>query len=139
MIGCRVYPVHRLDKPTSGVLLFALQPACATLMASLFEASLVKKTYLAVVRGFSNESGEIDYPLSERLDKMTDASACKNKPPQPAVTGYSRLFTVELPIAVGRYQTSRYSLLEAYPLTGRKHQIRRHMKHIFHPIISSSV
>jgi tRNA pseudouridine65 synthase len=138
MIGCRVYPVHRLDKPTSGVLLFALQPASAASMATLFEAARVKKTYLAVVRGFCNESGEIDYPLLERLDKMTDAAATKNKPPQPAVTRYLRLYTVELPIGVGRYQTSRYSLLEAYPFTGRKHQIRRHMKHIFHPIIGDT-
>jgi tRNA pseudouridine65 synthase len=137
-IGCRVYPVHRLDKPTSGVLLFALQRDAAASLAALFEKSLVEKTYLAVVRGYTDEQGEIDYPLIEQQDKMTDALADKNKPAKPAVTGYQRKATFELPIAVGRYQTSRYSLVEAYPLTGRKHQIRRHMKHIFHPIIGDT-
>jgi tRNA pseudouridine65 synthase len=118
--------------------LFALQRDAAASLAALFEKSLVEKTYLAVVRGYTDEQGEIDYPLIEQQDKMTDALADKNKPAKPAVTGYQRKATIELPIAVGRYQTSRYSLVEAYPLTGRKHQIRRHMKHIFHPIIGDT-
>ncbi|MGD8938473.1 MAG: tRNA pseudouridine(65) synthase TruC [Gammaproteobacteria bacterium] len=137
-IGRRVYPVHRLDKPTSGILLFALQPDAAAAMMSLFEAAQVEKTYVAVVRGYTDEHGEIDYPLQERLDKMTDALADQNKPAKPAVTRYRRLAAIELPISVGRYQTSRYSLLQATPLAGRKHQIRRHMKHIFHPIIGDT-
>ena len=137
-IGCRVYPVHRLDKPTSGVLLFALHSEAAASMMSLFETAQVKKSYLAVVRGYIDEHGEIDYPLLESQDKMTDSLADKNKTAKPATTRYGRLATVELPISVGRYQTSRYSLLQANPITGRKHQIRRHMKHIFHPIIGDT-
>lgn len=138
LVGRRVYPLHRLDKPTSGVLLFALQPATATAMSRLFEAARVNKTYLAVVRGYTDEHGEIDYPLIERQDPMTDALADNNKPAQSAITYYRRLATVELPIGVGRYPSSRYSLLAVNPATGRKHQIRRHMKHIFHPIIGDT-
>jgi tRNA pseudouridine65 synthase len=138
LIGRHVYPVHRLDKPTSGILLFALQPEAAALITSLFATRQIKKAYLAVIRGYVNEQGMIDYPLMEQHDKMTDASAHTNKAAQPAVTQYQRLATIELPIPVGRYRTARYSLLEAVPLTGRKHQIRRHMKHIFHPIIGDT-
>ncbi|KPJ95842.1 MAG: hypothetical protein AMJ53_01895 [Gammaproteobacteria bacterium SG8_11] len=137
-IGHRVYPLHRLDKPTSGVLLFALQADVAATMMTLFESAQIQKTYLAVVRGYVDEHGEIDYPLVEALDKMTDALADQNKPAKPAVTRYQRLAIIERPIPVGRYQTCRYSLLTAFPLTGRKHQIRRHMKHIFHPVVGDT-
>jgi tRNA pseudouridine65 synthase len=138
MIGQRVYPVHRLDKPASGVLLFALQKQTATEMVNLFASGNVEKTYLAVVRGYTEESGMIDYPLKEQHDKMMDALANHDKPAQSAVTEYRRLAIVELPFAVGRYSRSRYSLISVNPLTGRKHQIRRHMKHIFHPIIGDT-
>lgn len=138
LIGSRVYPVHRLDKPTSGVLLFAMHSDAAASMMSLFESVKVNKAYLAVVRGYVDERGEINYPLLEQHDKMTDALADKNKAAQVAITRYQRLATIELPIPVGRYQTCRYSLLQACPVTGRKHQIRRHMKHIFHPIIGDT-
>jgi len=138
MIGQRVYPVHRLDKPTSGVLLFALSPDDATAMMHLFASGSVKKRYLAVVRGYTPECGNIDYALKEQLDRMTDRKVRKDKPAQSALTLYQRLATVELPHAVGRYPTSRYSLLEVTPKTGRKHQIRRHMKHIFHPLVGDT-
>jgi tRNA pseudouridine65 synthase len=137
-IGQRVYPIHRLDKPTSGILLFALDSDMARRMAELFIDDGVEKRYLAVVRGYTPEQDVIDYPLKEELDKMTDARADKNKAAQPAVTEYRRLSTVELPYDVGRYATARYSLLEVIPRTGRKHQIRRHMKHIFHPIVGDT-
>ena len=84
------------------------------------------------------ESGLIDHPLKEKLDKIADRKARRNKPAQVAVTEYHRLATVELPIAIDRYPCSRYSLVEAKPGTGRKHQIRRHMKHISHPIIGDA-
>lgn len=138
LIKQRVYPVHRLDKPTSGVLLFALRPEAATNMMRLYENSQVFKTYLAVVRGYTAEQGKIDYALREEPDKMTDALAEQNKAAQVAVTEFERLATVELAIPVGRYQLSRYSLIKVTPHTGRKHQIRRHMKHIFHPIIGDT-
>ena len=75
LIGQRVYPLHRLDKPTSGVLLFALSPEIAKLAGELFQANTVKKTYLAVVRGIAPEEGTINHPLKEQLDKMTDQRA----------------------------------------------------------------
>jgi len=138
LIGQRVYPVHRLDKPTSGVLLFALSSADANKMMQLFASGDVQKRYLAVVRGHAPESETIDYPLKEQLDRISDRKARKDKAAQSAITHYRRLATVELPYAVGRYFTSRYSLVEVTPKTGRKHQIRRHMKHIFHPIVGDT-
>lgn len=137
-IGRHVYPVHRLDKPTSGVLLFALDSDTARRMGELFESGQVHKEYLAVVRGYTDPAGRIDYPLKEVLDKMTDARAKTDKAPQVALTAYTRLSTIELPIPVGRYATARYSLVKLKPETGRKHQLRRHLKHIFHPIVGDT-
>lgn len=137
-IGQYVYPAHRLDKPTSGVLLFALSPEIARLLTESFTQKQVEKRYLAVVRGYTEEAGTIDHPLKEKLDKMTDRQARQDKPPQAAVTEYRRLATLELPVRVDRYPSSRYSLVEASPLTGRKHQIRRHFKHLSHPIIGDT-
>ncbi len=137
-LGQHVYPVHRLDKPTSGVLLFALSSEMARLISEQFATNSVQKTYLAIVRGFAPESGVIDHPLKEQLDKMTDKLSGADKPAQSAITRYKRLARVELPVAVDRYPQSRYSLLEAYPETGRKHQLRRHFKHIAYPIIGDA-
>ena len=137
-IGQYVYPVHRLDKPTSGVLLFALDADTARHLGESFESGAVRKEYLAVVRGYIDEGGRIDYPLKEILDKMTDAKARQDKEAQEAVTAYERLATVELPIPVGRYDTARYSLVKLLPETGRKHQLRRHMKHLLHPIVGDT-
>lgn len=137
-IGQKVYPVHRLDKPTSGVLLFALDSTTARLLTEQFTAGQVQKTYLAVVRGRIPEQGVIDHPLTEELDKLTDAQADQHKPAQPAVSHYRRLMNFELPYAVDRYPTSRYSLVELCPKTGRKHQLRRHLKHISHHLIGDT-
>lgn len=136
-IGHRVYPVHRLDKGTSGVLLFALERDVARQVGAQFERQEVAKTYLAVVRGHPPESGEIDHALTRQFDDYewkVDATAV----PQEAVTHYRRLATCELPYAVDRYPTSRYAQLELHPLTGRRHQLRRHLKHIAHPIIGDA-
>ncbi|MEJ1297406.1 MAG: pseudouridine synthase [Candidatus Sedimenticola sp. (ex Thyasira tokunagai)] len=127
-IGQWVYPVHRLDRPTSGVLLFALSSDAARQLVGEFEARRVEKRYLAVVRGYTDDQGHIDYALLEE----------EGKERQEAVTDYRRLATVELPYAVSRYTTARFSLLEITPLTGRMHQIRKHMKHIFHPIVGDT-
>jgi len=137
-IGQYVYPLHRLDKPTSGVLLFGLSKEMSQQMSEIIKSRSVKKEYTAIVRGFTQEEGVIDYPLKEILDKMTDSKANQNKDSQEAVSEYERIATVELPFSVGRYNTSRYSLLKLYPKTGRKHQLRRHMKHIFHPIVGDT-
>lgn len=134
ILGQRVYPVHRLDRPTSGVLLFALSPAIAATLTTAFTERKVRKKYLVICRGKISEDGLIDYPLVEEQDKH-DPYHQVGKDAQDAVTAYRPLASVELPFSVGRYSTSRYSLVEAEPLTGRRHQIRRHFKHIFHPII----
>lgn len=137
-IGQHVYPVHRLDKPTSGVLLFALDRSMARQVSDAFAARDTEKTYLAVVRGHTDEADTIDYALKEENDAITDRQAQADKPAQEAVTHYQRLATSELPYPVGRYATARYSLLRLQPHTGRKHQLRRHMKHIFHPIVGDT-
>jgi len=137
-VGQHVYPVHRLDKPTSGVLLFALNPEIAKIMGEKFANRETSKSYMAVVRGYSETEGIIDYALKEEFDKKSDKKARQDKAPQEAVTHYQRLATTELSIAVGRYETARYSLLRIQPETGRKHQIRRHFKHIFHPIVGDT-
>ncbi len=134
-LGIHVYPVHRLDKPTSGVLLFGLDKETAQRLATAFAERRVAKTYIAVVRGYLPPEGEIDYPLKEIHDKKTDRKARQEKPAQAATTHYQTLATVELPHPVGRYDTARYSLAKLLPRTGRKHQLRRHLKHIFHPIL----
>ncbi len=129
-IGRRLYPVHRLDRPTSGVLVFALTPGAARSMAKSFARQKVCKTYLAVVRGYTAEKGEVDRPLlKDPRQKDVDARR------QAALTRYVRLDTAELPIAVGPYETSRYSLVQVSPRTGRMHQIRRHFCHLAHPVI----
>ncbi|WP_456402544.1 tRNA pseudouridine(65) synthase TruC [Hydrogenimonas sp.] len=138
MTGRYVYPVHRLDKPTSGVLLFAFDKQSARSLSERFAKAEVQKRYIAVVRGFTETAGLIDYPLKEVLDKMTDAKARTDKAAQQALTAYRRLATAELPIPVSRYPKARYSLIELLPKTGRKHQLRRHMKHIFHPIVGDT-
>jgi tRNA pseudouridine65 synthase len=138
-IGRHVYPVHRLDRGTSGVLLFALDPEVARNLSAQFLSREVVKTYVAVVRGHPPDAGTIDHPLARRRDDYelplpTDPSA----EPQPAVTHYRRLAVAELPYPVDRYRSSRYALLELQPETGRRHQIRRHLKHASHPVIGDS-
>jgi tRNA pseudouridine65 synthase len=118
----KVFPVHRLDRPTSGVLIFALSSEAAGSLAEAFEQRKVEKKYLAFVRGSFQKEIFLDYPiLNEKL--------------QEAQTSFKPLATVEIPVKVDRYPTSRYSLIEARPKTGRMHQIRKHLKHLSHPII----
>ena len=107
-------------------------------MTETFARGQVAKSYIAVVRGFTNEAASIDHPLPERWDKMTGRREDRERPEQEARTDYRRLATIELPYPVGRYATARFSLIEAAPLTGRMHQIRRHLKHIFHPVIGDT-
>lgn len=127
-IGQRVFTVHRLDRPTSGVILFALSSEAARKLCGIFENREVEKRYLAIVRGYTDDQGHIDYPLQEE----------PHKPAQEAITDYRTLARVELPIPVGRYTTARYSLVEIKPLTGRSRQIRKHFHHIFHPLIGDT-
>ena len=115
-LGRHVWPLHRLDRGTSGVLLFALDRDAARAASGCFERGEVGKRYLALVRGHAPEELLIDYGLR----KVDDRSSAR----LPAQTLVRRLGTFE-----------NYSLVEAVPHTGRTHQIRRHLKHIAHPII----
>jgi len=128
-LGRRVYPVHRLDRATSGVLVMALSSEAAGKLSAQFEARNVEKTYLAVVRGwFRPPEGVIDRQMRQ----------WPGEPLQNAVTRYRTLAAVELPIPVGPHRTSRYSLVEVYPETGRRQQIRRHFSGAAHPIIGDT-
>lgn len=127
-LGHKVYALHRLDRSTSGVLLFAKSPEAAAPLVKLFEARETGKVYYAIVRGYTPEAATIDSPIRPDKDHQ-------HKEAQEAVTHYTRLATIELPIPVGRYATARYSLVEVRPETGRMHQIRKHFAHIRHYII----
>jgi tRNA pseudouridine65 synthase len=178
-IGQYVYPVHRLDRPTSGVLLFALTKDVARKLSEAFENKssqensdveqevdveqvttednvnqrdlAMVKTYYALVRGHLNVDvatpipsdevgtssmrGYIDHPLKEKLDKLGDKNVSRDKPPQSAQSYFSVINQASLPIKVGKFDSVRYSLVAVQPVTGRRHQIRRHLAHLRHPII----
>lgn len=123
-IGQRVYPAHRLDRKTGGVLLFALSKEMHAELSVLFKNGKVSKSYLAIVRGYTEEKGGIDYSLENDKGKV-----------QEAITHYSTLSKAEIPYALENHPTQRYSLVKVKPETGRMHQIRKHFSHIFHPII----
>ncbi|QKJ32331.1 pseudouridylate synthase [Mucilaginibacter mali] len=123
-IGKWVTPVHRLDRKTGGVLLFALDKETEIAMHKQFMEGQVAKTYLAIVRGHTPDTESIDYPLRKENGMMQDAH-----------TDYTTLQRADLPIPLGNHPSSRYSLVEATPTTGRMHQLRKHFAHIFHPII----
>lgn len=120
----RVHPVHRLDRKTSGVLLFTLSQELVAPIQKQFAAHEVTKTYWAILRGYAPDSGEIDYALTN--EKGTS---------QSAITHYKILARTEIPLPFGKFSTSRYSWVEAKPKTGRMHQLRKHFAHINHPII----
>lgn len=134
-LGRPVWPAHRLDKGTSGVLLFALDADTARQLGQAFEApDQVRKTYQAVVRGWPPESGLIDHPLK----RMEDDARAGRLEVQDAQTRYRTLARYELPLPQGDFPTTRCALVELQPLSGRRHQLRRHLKHIAHPIIGDA-
>ena len=123
-VGQKVYPVHRIDRKTGGVLLFAFNKPVEIEMQKQFAQNLVSKKYLAILRGHTPDNGQIDYPLRKENGTLQDA-----------FTNYHTIKRVELDLPFGKHSTSRYSLVEAMPETGRMHQLRKHFAHIFHPII----
>jgi len=123
-VGKHVFPIHRLDRKTSGLLLFACSSEIAKLVQRQFENQEVGKRYLAIVRGYFPEKICCAHPL-----------LIENKGLKDCLTDFACLRQSELPIPMGKYQSSRYSLIEAFPRTGRQHQIRRHLNHLRHPII----
>ncbi|MEK6789045.1 MAG: pseudouridine synthase [Pseudomonadota bacterium] len=133
--GEHVYPVHRLDRPTSGLLLFARDPDTASALGQALMAGEIRKTYLAMVRGWTPESGLIDEPLR---DKAIDRRDTSEQVMREARTRYRRLAITEIPVAIEGYASSRYSVVELQPETGRQHQLRRHLQHISHPIIGDT-
>lgn len=114
IIGAPIFAVHRLDRATSGVLLFALNADSARKMQSLFQSGAVQKKYIALVRGPMKEEIFLDHPIKQR-DR------------EGRVEAQTRF----VPLA----HFDRWSLIECYPLTGKQHQIRRHLKHLSHPIV----
>ncbi|WP_404851478.1 tRNA pseudouridine(65) synthase TruC [Colwellia sp. RSH04] len=160
-IGQYVYPVHRLDRPTSGVLLFALTKEVAQQLSDAFankaqalaleqskdresDELLMTKTYYALIRGhlivkeeqgIIIDEGVIDHPLKEKLDKLGDKFVSQKKEAQQAKSYYRVIKQATLPVAVGKYDSVRYSLVQLTPVTGRRHQLRRHLAHLRHPII----
>ncbi|WP_286833057.1 pseudouridine synthase [Sphingobacterium sp. UBA7038] len=123
-LGKTVYPAHRLDRKTGGILLFSLNKETDQYLQKSFQERKIDKKYLAVLRGFAPAEGLIDYPL-----KRDDGTV------QEAQTSFRLLAQGELVVPFGKFPTARYSLVEANPITGRMHQLRRHFAHIFHPII----
>lgn len=126
-----LHPVHRLDKGTSGVLLLARDARAASLLGSAFMAREADKRYLAFVRGWPAQHARVDHAL-----RPDDAPA--DAPAQEAVTDFERGECMSIANGVDRYPSSRYALVEARPLTGRRHQIRRHLKHLSHPVIGDA-
>ncbi|RZK21509.1 MAG: pseudouridylate synthase [Pedobacter sp.] len=123
-VGKHVSPVHRLDRKTSGILLFAFDKESEIAMHQQFMNAETEKRYLAILRGFTADHMNIDHPLAKENGTMQDA-----------FTSFKTLQKAEVDVAFGKHATSRYSLVEAMPKTGRMHQLRRHFSHILHPII----
>jgi tRNA pseudouridine65 synthase len=118
----KLFPVHRIDKDTCGVLVFAASPAMAKNLTALFRTRVVKKHYVAVVHGLAPERGTIDTPLTKHKEKVREA----------AETDFVRLAEVRVE---WDGETREYSLVRCEPRTGRYHQIRRHLRGIGHPIV----
>lgn len=114
-----VHPIHRLDRPTSGCLVFAFDPETAGMLQDHFREKTIEKRYMALTRGVTPEEGVVDHPVPRKLRGRERADA---------VTHYRRVGVA----------LDRYSLIEAWPETGRLHQIRRHMKHLSHPLIGDT-
>jgi len=128
--GGHVYPVHRLDRATQGVMVMARTPRAAAVLQRQFADRTVSKTYLLLCRGWTDERGVYDSPLALEGD------------PGKAVEALTEFHTIrrfELPVPTGKHATSRFSLVCAEPKTGRFHQIRRHFKSASHPLIGDTV
>jgi tRNA pseudouridine65 synthase len=134
-LQARVYPAHRLDRATSGALLFALDPVAHERLSTAFEYGGVAKRYLAIVRGWPPDTMTIDYPLRRLSD---DGETLEEQTAQRAVTALRSLARIELPVPIDRYPAARYALVELRPATGRRHQLRRHLKHANHPIVGDT-
>lgn len=129
-VGKFVYPLHRLDRGTSGVLLMGLDSDTARTVQTAFMERQIKKTYLTVVRGWSPPEGTLDRPLKKT--KTLDVR-------EEATTHFQTLAHGVLPFPVGSYPEARYSLVQAMPVTGRRHQIRKHLSNANHPVVGDTI
>ncbi len=120
-----VFAIHRIDRGTSGVLLFGKNKTTVRALSKQFQEREVDKMYVAITRGFAPVSETIDYPIARE----------PHLPKRKAVTHIKTIHTHELPVPIGPYQTARYSIVKAFPQTGRRHQIRRHLTHLRYPVI----
>ena len=133
-LGERLWPLHRLDKATSGVLLFGRSADAARHWGQAFERGDVAKRYLALVRGWPAADGDIDTPLARDPELPSTGQTMLE-----ATTRYRVLRRFEWPFQVeGRHTSSRYALVEVQPLSGRRHQIRRHFKQQAHPLVGDT-
>lgn len=128
-----LYPVHRLDRATSGVLLFALKSESASALCRLFQDQKIQKVYYAVARGWTQAEGQIEHSLSPKGTHHCNTTQLFS------VTYYQRLEKLSLPIAIHKYSTSRFSLVRVIPRTGKKHQIRKHFSSSAHPLIGDTI
>lgn len=133
LTGRVVHAAHRLDRPVSGAILMAFNQEALAEMSARFERREVEKRYLAVARGWMEDHGVIDYPLRPPRDERTPDSIARD-----AVTRYTCLGRAEIPAAMPPYPTARYSLLQLAPETGRRHQLRRHLKHVSHHLLGDT-
>jgi tRNA pseudouridine65 synthase len=129
-VGYRVYPVHRLDRGVSGVLLFGKSAEVVAHLQAALQYETTQKEYIALVRGYLPETGIVDHPLD---NAHTGGEA------KAATSRFETIATTEMPWAIGPYQSSRYSLVKLWPITGRTHQLRRHMAHLRHPILGDKL
>ena len=133
-LGRPVWPAHRLDKGTSGLLVFALDADTASQLGQAFEQGEPRKRYLALLRGWPDDAGTVDHPLARDPERPSQGQVLLD-----ARTDYRCLARVAWPFSVdGRFPESRYALVEAAPHSGRRHQIRRHFKHIAHPLVGDA-
>ncbi|MGB3383707.1 MAG: pseudouridine synthase [Marinomonas sp.] len=136
--GRWVFPVHRLDRGTSGVLVMAFSPQTARYLSEQFANAATAKTYHCLVRGFCLDQGVIDYPLA-KLNEQKGMSRFKIEGTEKeAQTEFVCVQHYQLPVPVSRYDAMRLSWVEVSPKQGRKHQIRRHFKHQFHPLVGDT-
>lgn len=123
-VGFHVFPIHRLDRKTSGILLFAKDKTFVHAFQEALSSGHSIKTYFAIVRGYFPQEISVDYDLTNDKGKT-----------QKAITDFKLISNTEIPLPFGKFNTSRYALIEVQPKTGRMHQIRKHLNHLRHPII----
>ena len=128
MTSCQVDPIHRIDRATSGVLLFGKNKESTKFASDQFMNHEVSKTYLAIVRGWPTEdTGQVNNALKN--EKGVE---------QEAHTEYEVLAKIDYPESIGKYKSSWFSLIRAFPKTGRMHQVRRHLKRLCGPVIGDT-